>query len=246
MTKKIGYLTIDDAPSPDFERKIEFLKNHGIPAIFFCSGRALELHPKIAIKAIEQGFVIANHAYDHPHFSEIPLEACFEQICRTDEIVNKLYAQVRVDEYPKYFRFPYGDKGALTGDDVYAPISDAGLNRKQTMQKFLRQLGYVQPAFDDIRYKYYRKLGLLDDIDWYWTYDVVEWSTFHDRHAHGIETAEDVFARMEESFPEDGRGLNWPDSADIILTHDHIETTELFFAVIERMLEKGIEFRLPS
>lgn len=245
MNPKIAYLTIDDAPSADFEMKIEFLQNKGIPAIFFCPGNALDARPKKAVKAIQRGFLIANHAYDHPHFSEIPLEACFEQIRRSDEIIAGIYEQAGVSDYPKYFRFPYGDKGALTGDDVFAPISAEGAERKLAIQNFLRRLGYTQPVFEDISYEYYRNYGFLDDVDWYWTYDVVEWSTYHTQHAHGIETLDDVYARMEEKVPEGGRGINTPGSAEIILTHDHIETTEIFFAVIERLLEKGIQFRLP-
>ena len=246
MSRKIACLTIDDAPSADFGKKIDFLESKNIPAIFFCPGNALEVNSQISTEAIQRGFVIANHAYDHPHFSEIPLEACLEQIQQTDAIISKLYDQAGETFDPKYFRFPYGDKGALTGDDVFAPISNAGLERKQAIQNYLRQLGYSQPAFDDINYDYYREHGFLEDVDWYWTYDVLEWSTYHYPHAHGIKTAEDVYARMEENKPENGRGLNTPGSAEIILTHDHVETTEIFFAVIERLLEKGIEFRLPS
>lgn len=66
MTRKIAYLTIDDAPSLDFEKKIDFLQSQGIPAIFFCPGNALESRPQVTVEAIQSGFVIANHAYDHP------------------------------------------------------------------------------------------------------------------------------------------------------------------------------------
>lgn len=246
MISKIAYLTIDDAPSADFGAKIDFLESKNIPAIFFCQGNYLESNPDICIEAIRRGFVIGNHTYDHPHFSEISLETCFEQIRLTDGIITGLYVRAGVTGHVRYFCFPYGDKGALSGDDVFAAISPAGLVRKKVLQDYLLQLGYCQPAFDDVSYEYYRKGGFLDDVDWYWTYDVAEWSTFHEPHAYGIETAEDVFTRMEEVVPEGGRGLDTPGSAEIILTHDHVETTELFFAVIDRMLEKGIAFHLPS
>lgn len=242
---KIAYLTIDDAPSADFAFKVDYLSSKGIPAIFFCPGNALEVQPDLVVDAIQKGFVIGNHAYDHPHFSEIPLEAGYEQIRKTDQLLEQIYSQAGIPFIKKYFRFPYGDKGALTGDDPFAPISSVGLRRKQALQAFLRQLGYSQPAFDEITYDYYRAAGLLDDIDWYWTYDVVEWSTFHEKHAHGIETLADVYARMDEVVPEGGRGLNTPGSAELILTHDHVETTPLFSAIIERLLAKGMEFRLP-
>jgi peptidoglycan/xylan/chitin deacetylase (PgdA/CDA1 family) len=245
-TTKIAYLTIDDAPSEHFEQKIEFLLSKDIPAIFFCPGNALEIRPEAAITAIRRGFVLGNHSYDHSHFSEIPLEACFEQIRKTDELLEAIYRRAQRPFTTKYFRFPYGDKGALAGDDPWAPISEAGLERKQAIQDYLRQLGYTQPSFADITYRYYQEAGLLDDVDWYWTYDVGEWSTYIEPHVYGIETDADVMARMEEISPEEGRGLNTPGSAEIILTHDHAHTTELFFAVINRLLEKGISFQLPS
>ena len=37
-----AYLTIDDAPSENFEEKVEFLEGKNIPAIFFCEGRYIE------------------------------------------------------------------------------------------------------------------------------------------------------------------------------------------------------------
>jgi hypothetical protein len=46
--------------------------------------------------------------------------------------------------------FPYGDKGALTGDDVFAPIPMFGMKRKQMIQDYLRELEYQQSCFDDI------------------------------------------------------------------------------------------------
>jgi peptidoglycan/xylan/chitin deacetylase (PgdA/CDA1 family) len=245
-TSKIAYLTIDDAPSADFALKVDYLYSKGIPAVFFCPGEALEKRPELVVEALHKGFVIGNHSYDHPHFSEITLEAGFEQIQKTDELLERIYQRAGVPFSNKYFRFPYGDKGALTGDDPFAPVSDAGLAHKQALQDLLRALGYSQPAFDDVTYQYYRSAGLLADIDWYWTYDVVEWSLFQVQHAHGIETLADVFARMDEVVPEGGRGLSTPGSAEIILTHDHVETTPVFPAIIERLQSKGLDFQLPT
>lgn len=39
---KIGYLTIDDAPSKDSKNKVKYLQCKGTNAIFFCQGRFLE------------------------------------------------------------------------------------------------------------------------------------------------------------------------------------------------------------
>jgi hypothetical protein len=49
---------------------------------------------------------------------------------------------------------------------------------------------------------------------------------------------------MDEVVPEGGRSLNTLGSAEIILDQDHFETTDLFYGVLERILEKGIAFHL--
>ena len=126
MAIKTAYLTIDDSPSIDMGEKIEYLSVKGISAVWFCSGASLEKKPRPAVEAIHRWHPIGNHAYDHPHFSDIPFEECFDQIERTDRIIGGLYEETSVPWRRKYFRFPYGDKGALTGDDALAAPSAEG------------------------------------------------------------------------------------------------------------------------
>lgn len=110
---KAVYLTIDDAPSPDFSAKVNFLCQKKIPAVFFCRGDLLEQNIPAAVEAVQMGFVIANHSYNHPWFSEISVAECRAQIIRTDKIIQAIYRQGQVKWERKYFRFPYGDKGDL-------------------------------------------------------------------------------------------------------------------------------------
>jgi len=246
MVRKIAYLTIDDAPSEDMKEKVDVLVSKGIPAVWFCNGDHLEKRPEHAIYAIKRGFIIGNHAYNHLHFSDLTLEQCFEEIQKTDRIIDEIYQKADVKRPAKFFRFPFGDKGGLNYDEVFKPYEEEGKIRKEKIQAFLRSLGYTQPKFENIKYRYYRKAGLLDDVDWCWTYDVVEWSTFSEEHLFGIDSLEKVLERMDEDVPEGGRGLNYPDSEEIIVTHDHPETTPIFKPIIERLLAKGIIFKLPS
>ena len=67
---KAAYLTIDDSPSPDMQSKVDYLHREAIPAVFFCRGDFLEERPAAALDAIRKGFIIANHSYSHPHFSD--------------------------------------------------------------------------------------------------------------------------------------------------------------------------------
>jgi len=110
----------------------------------------------------------------------------------------------------------------------------------------LKELGYTQPMFNGITYQYYKKAGLLDDIDWHWTYDTMDWATINKNPKYGINSLEEVLKRMEEDVPEGCRGLNYPKSEEIILIHDHRKTSHIFEPIINRLIEKGITFKLPG
>ncbi|MBN1888245.1 MAG: hypothetical protein JW850_09650 [Thermoflexales bacterium] len=51
---------------------------------------------------------------------------------------------------------------------------------------------------------------------------------------------------MDEDEPDGGHGLNRGDSAEIVLMHDHVETAAYFEPLVERLLEKGLNFEFPS
>ncbi|MDP8323197.1 MAG: polysaccharide deacetylase family protein [Candidatus Stygibacter australis] len=55
MKKKIAYLTIDDAPSNNFDLILKYLSENKIPAIFFCEERKILKRPEEVIKAIKTG-----------------------------------------------------------------------------------------------------------------------------------------------------------------------------------------------
>ncbi len=215
---KTAYLTIDDAPSPVFEDKLELLISNDVPAVFFCEGHYLEERPEIVVKAIREGFIIGNHAYSHPKFSDISLEKAEEEIRRTDELIDKLYERAGVDRPGKFFRFPFGNRGG---------------EKEEELQSFLREQGYSKPGFPGITYGWYDE-KCRDKVDWFWTFDVKEYE---------IDSREEVLERMDEDEPGNMKGLN-TDSADIILIHDHKETHEVFKSAIRRLMEK-VEFRKP-
>lgn len=242
---KTGYLTIDDAPSTNFLHKLDFLTERGIFAIWFCQGNFLEARPDMAVEAIKRGHWIGNHTYSHPHCSALPVDQVFAEIRATDAVIRDLYKRADVPRPHKLFRFPYGDKGDGRFGD-YTAISDSdGQRRRAALQSYLRLLGYRQFPFSDVTYKYYRAFGLLDDIDWYWTYDSHDWALIVDDPPNGIDTPEKVLARMEEDAPEEGRGINTPGSAEILLQHDYADNFDMFRRLIDRYTEKGMVFATP-
>ena len=226
MVKKIIYLTIDDAPSRDFKAKVDYLVSKNIPAIFFCRGDLIEKYPGEIEYAIKKGFIIGNHSYSHPHFSEISLEEAKEQIKRTDERIESAYKSANVKRLAKLFRFPYFDKGG---------------KNKDALQEYLREQGYVSPVFENIEYAWFK--DMQKDIDFGWTYDCEEWR-LKKKYPGKIKTFEDVLQKMEEPNPELGGSL-LDDSNQILIIHDHEETTKYFFIIIDKLLEKGFMFKLP-
>jgi peptidoglycan-N-acetylglucosamine deacetylase len=243
---KIAYLTIDGGPSPYWEGKLNYLVDRQLPAVWFCEGGALETHPSFVSNAIAEGHVVANHSYDHPHFSDLSVKECREQITRTHELIVRAYDKIGVEWREKFFRFPYGDKGDLQYGDVFHPCDNKGMSRKADIQALLRELGYRQPAFVGITYQRFLRAGLLDDVDWYWTYDCGESAMAEENPPDEPVFLQEVFSQMDRDAPERGRGLNYLDSEDIVLIHDHVETTAMFPRIIERILSKGIQFQLPD
>ncbi len=245
---KTAYLTIDDAPSTDFLNKLDFLEQRGIKAVWFCQGNYLERRPDAILEAIRAGHIIANHTYTHPHCSELTLDQVFAEIRACDAVLDELYQRAGLPRRQRYFRFPYGDKGDGRHGDNFRAQDSAGGERHAAVQGYLRILGYTQPRFPDVTYRHFREAGLLADVDWYWTYDTLDWSVFFETPMHGIDSPQKVLARTLEDVLEGGRGLSYPDSADIILIHDHDthpDAPQLFRDLVTRFLEMGLDFRLP-
>ena len=248
---KKAYLTIDDAPSPDFAPKLEFLYQKGIPALLFCEGRYIEQREEVLCAAIERGFVIGNHAFSHPHFSDLSIEKCKWEIQQTHELIEHLYQRTGRERPARYFRFPYFDSGGNANGAAYEaqwnrPPAEQfqyeQADKRQEIQQYLRDLGYRQPKFEGINPQYSTDPHLLTGVDVRCTFDQAEYWLGNADAPWGLSTEAAILARIDEDFPYEGRGLNCLDMVDIILVHDHDYTTDLFYRIIERYLEKGIQF----
>lgn len=247
---KTSYLTIDDSPSSKFLEHCDYLNALQIPAVFFCIGKNLEVEADAVIKAIKMGFKIQNHSYSHPHFSSISLKEACDQIAKTDEIITALYLNAGYTYHEKWFRFPYGDKGDGKFGQNFKMFPLPDLKRANYIQDFLKEMGYTKPKFKNVNYSYLNSKRFNNDIDLLWTFDIMEWAIIK-QNIKGLETMEDVLERVESRKPKDylkayGNRKRWlgnHDSDEIILLHDHIETSVEFKNIINKLISLQIEFK---
>lgn len=179
-------LTFDDSPSVNFGELIEFLEFNKIPAIFFCKGDLLVEQREEAKRAISKGLTIANHAWNHNYFSSLSLTESLEEVRRTDTLICEIYKDCKIPDFPKFFRFPYGDRGDLR----YGRPSIFHLfrsDRKSLLQFFKATLMSMTDPFKVRRKKKSQKINELlktlrysnvesdKRLDMSWTLDCGEW-----------------------------------------------------------------------
>ncbi|HIH31775.1 TPA: polysaccharide deacetylase family protein [Candidatus Woesearchaeota archaeon] len=218
-----------------------------IPAIFFCIGKNMAKYEDDLIYAINNGFIIGNHAFNHKHFSDLNLKDAYKEIRDTDKIIELLYLKAKIKRPIKVFRFPYLDKGAHLHSKDYRNnwMKYSNNEKKNKIQNYLKKLGYTRPLFENININWYNKSGLLKDVDVYCTFDQMEYFLGNEDAPYGLSGESAILARIEEDYPEEGRSLNFSKTSDIIMIHDHEKTTRLFFKLINAYLKKGIIFKLP-
>lgn len=236
-----AYFTIDDAPTDDMYRKIDFLVSKNIPGIWFCIGEFMEKNPEPVIYAIQKGFIIGNHSWSHPHFSDITLEEARMQIQKTDMLIEEIYKKAMAHRPIKMFRFPYGDRGA--GDDLTSHIFKNNSTHVQSIQMYLKELGYKNP-FTDITYFWYSRAQHPKSVDIYWSFDCLDWALGIKRPFWypSVYTRDDILKRMNLYF----RKHKYSASGEIIITHDHINKKELFEPIINNLLTQDLTFVLPE
>jgi len=246
--KKV-YLTIDDSPGTQFTEKVNLLVKYNIPAVFFCIGQLIKKYPEAVIDSIHKGYIIANHSYTHPAFSKISLKQAKVEITKTDQIIEEIYQSAGVARPAKWFRFPYGDKGDLRNGKVFSIFRRGNPKRGAAIQDMLRDLGYEQPRFDGVTYRYMQRAKLWEDADWAWTFDIMEWAMEMDKPLQQLHNIDKVFQRLATKNPRDCRGFlalenRWlsSNSDEILLLHDHEATNNDFAPIIDHLCTLPLSF----
>ena len=103
--KKLIALTFDDGPSKYTSSLIDQLKKRETPATFFVLGENVEKFPETLKFAYDTGNEIGIHSYTHKLFTKLKEEEIYEQIEKTNTILNNL-----IDKVPTLIRVPYGTR----------------------------------------------------------------------------------------------------------------------------------------
>lgn len=101
--KRLVALTFDDGPSEAFTPQVlDILAARGVHSTFFLVGKFATQYPDLARREIAAGHELANHTYDHPRLTQLPVDQ------ETAELAAGTQAIERLGVRPRWFRPPYG------------------------------------------------------------------------------------------------------------------------------------------
>ncbi|WP_343701854.1 polysaccharide deacetylase family protein [Chitinophaga sp.] len=122
-TEKAVALSFDDGPVDSFTPQIlDILKEHQVPAAFFCIGRRVEEAPGLVRRAQEEGHLIGNHSYSHHTLFDLyPVSKMKDDLQKANRAITSA-AGVQ----PMLFRPPYGVTNPMLARAVkaagYTPV----------------------------------------------------------------------------------------------------------------------------
>lgn len=211
-------LTIDDAPSMLLSEKVDFLRRHSIPALFYVRGVFVEQYRAQVVYAIAQGFPIGNHTYSHPSFSQIPLAQCMQEIVRTELLIEACYEEAGVVRPFKTIRFPFGDRGA--GSNGRSATTTSEQEKVAALQRFLQK-------------EQFQPLHLPTDgfLDMLWDWDTQDYKAKHFHNPMLYRT------KLMQEYAQ------YPHKSALVLLHDFAHSEALFTITMQFLLDKGVQFR---
>lgn len=115
MSERVVALTFDAGSDRGYAEEIlDALAAHGIKASFGMTGRWAESNPDLLTRMTDEGHVLINHSYDHPHMETLSTEERLAQLERTEDIINAITGT----STQPYFRPPYGSYNNQVLKDV--------------------------------------------------------------------------------------------------------------------------------
>lgn len=256
------YLTIDDSPSVNFLILCAYLKERHIPAVFFVRGDLLSLYPHEVIRAIKDGFVIANHSWSHHHASKLGAGMAIKEIVKTQKLIDLLYERAGKPTN-RFMRFPHMDSGLgawplppemFTPEEqtdvknLYAtfyrndlvPPDDIAIKRHQDIETALLAHGFRQMQFEGVTVPWYNRYAASSAVSTQGTFCHPDWYRYT-RYAGVFAEEARALSRLNQNFDDFVAHNN---GAHIIVMHDKAEIWDDTKALIDHMI-KGQHNFLP-
>src|SRR5438034_4789536 len=89
---------------------LDELRQHGVHATFFVSGRFAEQYPEAVQQMVADGHELANHSYSHPDLTRLPDWEVQDELEHADAILSRFSGKSTAP----LMRFPYGSRDART------------------------------------------------------------------------------------------------------------------------------------
>lgn len=103
--EKRAALTFDDGPDSWVTPMVlDILKSNNVKANFFFLGTQMKYFPGVVERAYNEGHLILNHSFSHPHFTELSKQEIKNQIIYTREEIKSI-----IGKRPSLVRPPYGE-----------------------------------------------------------------------------------------------------------------------------------------
>ncbi|WP_144701996.1 polysaccharide deacetylase family protein [Fictibacillus phosphorivorans] len=103
--EKVVALTFDDGPTDNTDEILSILKEEGVKATFFVTGREIEENLKEAKEIVAEGHELGNHSYSHERMVLKTPSYIRNEIESTDKLIRKAGYEGKI-----HFRPPYGKK----------------------------------------------------------------------------------------------------------------------------------------
>ncbi|PZQ44941.1 MAG: polysaccharide deacetylase family protein [Micavibrio aeruginosavorus] len=256
-----AYLTIDDSASERTDDLVDYLVKKGIPAVFFCWGENLEKNPAAMVRAVQKGFVLANHTNTHQRASNNDAAFTIDEIKQCEFLIDRIYKEAGVKKSHKYFRYPHVDRGTgawvidydqadpHTRQAVMEEIADgvnlpdkskpatSAFEKKQQLQDYLKGAGYTNP-FTKVTHDWFWSGEMGQAVDSLFTYSNADWMMLpHQLGKWPYKTVQDLKQKARNN-----RWLNEENSVSLVLAHDKTLIVDVTIELIDDMLETGLKF----
>ena len=106
VTKSSGvfYGHVLDKPKLHIDEKLDVLKEHQVPALFFVTGHFMEQNPELVKRMADEGHIVGNHTWHHPDLAKVNKEKFNEEL----QLVEDKYKEITGQEMVRYLRPPEG------------------------------------------------------------------------------------------------------------------------------------------